>query len=536
MYKLLLVDDEEEVRQGIRDKIDWNKFGFTVIGEAENGREALDLIEEKLPDIVLTDINMPFMDGLELTSQIRNNYPTVKVVILTGFDDFKFAQAAIKYGVSDYILKPVLPKDINDLLIKLKNQINLEIQEKEDIDKLQQHYTDSLPILKENFLVNLILGNPKLKTIKIKTDLFKIRIKGNYFAAAIVKIDRNSINANTIKGAGKELRIFAVLNIIREILENHQMCEAFFHEETIVVISGMKCSDKMTARNKLFFILEEIRQTIKKYLKITVTIGLGGIHDSPQEIRESYKSAKTALEYKIILSGDKIIFVEDLEPDIKNFFLLSEEKETALISSIKFGNKESVSESVELLFNDIADTGASIKEYQLYFMEIIAALLKLARLFGIDPSNVLPNDTDMYVELSKFNSLEHAKNWIIDLSLNLMKRIAGKRRNGTQILFEKAKDYVLKNYGDHELNIQKLADYLYISPSYLRLIFKKEEKETFLKFLMRIRLDKAKELLKDRNVKIAEVAEKVGYPDVSYFSYFFKKNIGKSPREYKKCQ
>ena len=124
MYKLLIVDDEAEVRKGIIRKIDWGKYDFEIAGEAENGREALDIIEENIPDAVITDITMPMMDGLELTAVIKETYPTIKTIILTGFDDFKFAQQAIKYGVSDYILKPVMPSDIDELMAKLKPSIN----------------------------------------------------------------------------------------------------------------------------------------------------------------------------------------------------------------------------------------------------------------------------------------------------------------------------------------------------------------------------------------------------------------------------
>lgn len=148
MYKLIIVDDEEEVRKGIIQKIEWSKYNFEISGEAENGREALDLIEENIPDAVITDITMPLMDGLELAAIIRESFPTVKTIILTGFDDFRFAQQAIKYGVSDYILKPVQPKDIDDLMEKLKIQIDHEIAQKEDITQLRRHYYESLPIIK----------------------------------------------------------------------------------------------------------------------------------------------------------------------------------------------------------------------------------------------------------------------------------------------------------------------------------------------------------------------------------------------------
>ncbi len=166
-------------------------------------------------------------------------------------------------------------------------------------------------------------------------------------------------------------------------------------------------------------------------------------------------------------------------------------------------------------------------------MEILSSLLKLARLFQIDSSNVLPDNTDMYVELSRFKTITQVKEWLVSFCVNLMNNISIQRTNKTQIIFEKASDYIKTNYGDHKLSVQKLADYLYISPSYLNLLFKKEANTTFLKYLIHIRLTKSKELLKNKTLTISAVAEKVGYPDVSYFSYFFKKNIGKSPREFK---
>ena len=534
MFKVLLVDDEEEVRQGIRDRINWAQYDFEVIGDAENGREALNFFDESIPDIVLTDINMPFMDGLELTAEIKENYPTVKVVILTGFDDFKFAQTAIKYGVSDYILKPVLPKDINELLIKLKDRLVSEINEKKDIEKLRTHYMESIPVLRENYLVSMILGKTGTGSIYEKFNELSINIQGSWYAAAILKIDSESIvDANARKDI--ELKKFAIFNMSKDILSRSDSGEAFFHDDGIVIILGVECKERDTARNKMFSILDETRQSVKKYLGLTASIGLGKIVAGLDSIRESHLSSLTARSYKLILSGDKVIFVEDLEPGINSFFHLAQEKEESLISSIKFGVEADVSDSVDSLFSELSDSGASLKEYQLYFMEIISVLMKLARLFQIESSHVLPKDKSMYIEIDKFDSIAHAKSWIGELSLNLMKSISGKRIDAAQVLFEKAKDYINENYSDPELNVQKLSNHLFISPSYLCIIFKKRADETFLKYVMRIRLERAKELLLDNN-KIADVAEKVGYPDVSYFSYFFKKNTGQSPREYKKSE
>jgi len=524
MFKLMIVDDEEEVRQGIIKKTDWKKYNFEIIAEAENGREALDLMEEQTPDIVIADICMPLMDGLELARAVQENYPTVKTVILTGFDDFKFAQQAIKYGVSDYVLKPILPKDINELMKKLKNQIDREIAEREDKIMLQKHYAESLPILRDNFLTLLITGQPAEDEIEKRKENFKLRLKGGSFISAVMGLDVDTRKTDE----DTELLRFAVLNIMKEILNKHELGEAFRYANGLVVIAGFETGETLSIRNRFFAILEEIRQTVEKYYKASVTAGVGTICSSLRNIKQSYSSAVTALEYKLVLGCNRVIFVDDLEPEVTGTVVFNEEKERMLVSSIKFGEEKDIYQAVDMLFGDIAAM-RSMKEYRIYFMEIYAALLKLARVFGLDTGF----ESAMMNEINGFGTIEEAKSWLKNLCIQIMYQIVRNRYNTTQLLLEKAKDFISRNYSDNELGIQKLADHLHISTCYLSLIFKKEAGETFLKYLIRIRLGAAQELLLSPDMKIAEVAEKCGYPDVNYFSYFFKKNLGQSPREYR---
>ncbi len=529
MYKLIIVDDEEEVRQGIIDKIDWASFNFEIAGQAENGREALDIIEDDVPDVVITDICMPLMDGLELAGAIRDSYPTVKLVILTGFDEFKFAQQAIKHGVADYILKPVLPKDINELMLKLKDRIDQEIAEKEDRDKLRQHYIESLPILKDSFLASLLTGTHDADEITKKCGEFELNLNGSFFAAAVISIDTESLN----ESHDAELMKFAVLNIAREIVERRSAGEGFFFDGAPVILAGISSEDKKTAYNRIYMVLEEIRQSVWKYLKLTVTAGVGGMTGCLDRMKESYRSALTALEYKLVLEGNKVIFVDDLEPESTEVVVLDEKKERALITSIKFGSEPDVKEAVDALFRDIEGAKASLRDYQIYFIEVFAVLSRLAKALQLDVEGIFPSQSGMYVEIGSFNNMDEVKAYIKSLSLRLMDQLSGRMVNSTQTLLEKAKAYIEQNYPDPELTVQKLADHLFISASYLSLIFKKEAGQTFLKYLIAIRLDAAKALLLSPDIKVTEVAEKVGYPDVSYFSYFFKKNFGISPREFR---
>lgn len=533
MYKLMIVDDEQEVRQGIIKKIDWHHYHFEVVGEAENGIEALDVIEENVPDVVITDISMPLMDGLALSSAIRERYPTVKVVILTGFDDFKFAQQAIKYGVSDYILKPVLPKDIGELMEKLKDEIEKEIADKEDKEKLQRHYRDSMPILKESFLTSMILDTPDIHEIEKKVSFFEMDLHGSSFASAVISLNTDSVGEELSSETDIELMKFAITNITQEILDKHSLGEAFLYDNMTVVVSGVDSADRATVCNKMISVLEEIRQNVEKFLKLSVTIGLGSIYNSLERMKESYRSAITALEYKLVLGSNKVIFLDDIEPESTDTVILDDNKERALISSIKFGKEQDVLQAVDGLFDHLTSVKAPIKEYYLYFMEIITVLSKLVRTFQVDVVNVLPENYGIDQLIREFNTMEEVKQWLTKLCLELQVQVSSKRLNATQMLLEKAKDYIDKHYDDHELSVQKLADHLYISSSYLSLIFKKEANQTFLKHLIEVRLTAAKELLRDPSIKVTEVAERVGYPDVSYFSYFFKKNFGVSPREYR---
>ena len=158
LYRIMLVDDEEEVRKAIIRQMDWEQLGFTVVGDAENGEDALEKMEQSEPDVVITDIRMPYMDGLTLTARIREKYPSVKILIFSGYDDFEYAQRAIKLNVTEYILKPVNGQELAQILGRVKNSLDEEIEQRRNINSLRESYLRSLPILRELFLNDLVRG------------------------------------------------------------------------------------------------------------------------------------------------------------------------------------------------------------------------------------------------------------------------------------------------------------------------------------------------------------------------------------------
>ena len=187
-YSVLLVDDEEEVIQIIMKKTDWESMGFYVAGYAHNGVEALEMAEEYQPDVVMTDIKMPYMDGLELSRHLKKMYRTVKIIIFSGFDEFEYAKESIKLDVEEYMLKPVDANELREVFGRVKDKLDREMGEKRNIDQLQKYYMESLPLLQENFYASLIESRIPRDQIEKFLINYRISLSGPYYIVTILHI------------------------------------------------------------------------------------------------------------------------------------------------------------------------------------------------------------------------------------------------------------------------------------------------------------------------------------------------------------
>lgn len=543
MYKLILVDDEQEVREGILKKVEWQKYGFDIVGQAENGREAIEIAERTDPDVVITDIKMPFMDGIKLSEELSKRFPTTKVIILTGFDEFEYAQKAVKLNVVEYVLKPVSANELVEILSRVKVLIDEEKARKEDINALKEYYAKSLPILREKFMTTLITNKLHRSDIMEKAQSYNLDLNGNGFMVSVVSLDYNlsSEKDEDIKGLTegsgepneKELIKVSALNLCSEIAAKNELGIVFLQDDKIVVIAVSKRDPIDQFVVKTINTLEEIRTSAEKYLKSTVTIGLGTVRSEVNEINISYKGALSALDYRIVLGNNRTIFIEDIEPQAVEKIAFDELKERALISSIKVGTEAEIGETIDNIFKEVIEIKASIKDYQIYLLEILTTITKVAKNSNVNMDNIFGNNYNFFVELYKFNDINEVKNWVKDIAVKLSNYIIKDRQDTVQLMVKQAKDYAKENYSDSEITINRLCEHLHISPTYFSLIFKRETKTTFINYLTRIRMEAAKEFLRTTDKKTFEIAEKVGYSEPNYFSYSFKKNFGISPSEYR---
>ena len=540
LYKLILVDDEEEVRKGILEKIEWNKYGFEVVGEAENGIEALEKAERTLPDLIITDIKMPFMDGLELSERIREKLPTTRIIILTGFDEFEYAKKAIKLDVVEYALKPISADELIEVLIRVKGKLDDEMTQKKDIEMLKENYRKSLPILREKFLGSLITNRLSKGEILERACNYGLRLNCNGFIVSVIRLD-SDIQIEDLHGVdcvsssdNRELIKVAILNMTEEISNKYGSGIVFLHNDNIVTIFTSEVDDKNELIGKALSTLEELRQSIEKYYKITATFGVGAYCNDITNIGYSFESAITALDYRGIFKSNSIICIEDLEHKVVQNIVFDELRSRSFISCIKVGTQSEIEDTINELFKDIIDGNVSFKDYQIYLLDILTTILKTARDLLVDMDKIFGPNYNLFVEMYKFKDINRVKEWLINICTKMKGYVSKDRQDNCRLIVKKATGYIEDFYNDSELTIDKMCKHLHISPTYFSTIFKRETKFTFINYLTHIRMEAAKELLRTTNCKSFEIAKRVGYSEPNYFSYCFKKSFNISPSEYRK--
>ncbi|NLM12829.1 MAG: response regulator [Epulopiscium sp.] len=526
LYKILLVDDEEEIRKGIIKKIKWEELGFVVVGEAENGIEALDIIDKTMPDVVITDIRMPFMDGIKLAENIKYRYPTNKVIVLSGFDDFEYAQEAIKLGVIRYILKPINSIEFTELLKEVKHLLDEEIRSKNDIETLKINYKKSLPLLKERFLNHWIEDYVSDEFIEENIHLLDFDIDQRNLALAVIRPDELVKKEKDIKNLkNKNLLKMAIFNICEEVVQEHNLGTIFMKINEMVVIIPLKENETVKSSSRIAVALEQIRIAVQKYLDTTVTIGVGNICTNKSMLYKTYASALAALDYTIMLGNNKIIYIDDIEP-AQNDINFEEGDERELLGSIRIGQKEKIEEAVLKVLAKVEGSQVSLSDYQIYIVEVFSSIMRLIKNMDLDINKIFPDNVNFFTIINSFRTKEEVKEWLLEVCFKVTEEFSLKRSSSKSDIIERAQKYIDDNYWDAELSAEKLCNYLHISTNYFSALFKKETKLNFTSYLTKVRIEKAKELLRNTDLKAFDIGNKVGYTEGHYFSYVFKKITG----------
>jgi two-component system response regulator YesN len=537
MLKLLLVEDEVNTREGIATIIDWEALDIQICGQAGNGKEALALMDQELPDILLTDIRMPVMDGLELVKEIRNRSWDTACVVITGYSDFEYAQSALRLGVVDYIMKPCPPAEISKIFQKLATEIKAKKRMESDISGLQYQWRENVPILKTQLLSRWLHApnQPPVNRIEQMKGL-NMSIHSADIFVFIVHFDLKTLDNLNYNKTDLELIRYATANIIDETMAAsfHTKLEIIQENDDVIVLCNANEQIQHTETKEALLLLQKNLET---YLKLSVSIGVGRTKASIDTLDESYQEALIALKTKFYHGTGGIYFYHVDEPEpvesAINVDLKLTNLEVSIIDCLRAGLYSDVLNHAEKWFEYFQEQSMhSRSEINLQTISLLARLMNLAKeqeVSSTDWQNKLVVLADQVTRIETLEELSGLVFKVIHQIVEIMNPHKTHRRKIQQAL-----EYISRNYNSSNLSLAAVAKSLFVSNTYLSTMFKQELGINFLDYIHQFRIERAKPLLKAGNLKIQNISREVGYFDESHFTKTFKKWTGMSPSQYQK--
>ena len=533
MYRILLVDDEILVRDAIRENIDWKAMDCELVGVCENGQEAAEFVKSQEVDIVLTDICMPYMDGMELSHYLHDNYPDIVIVIFSGFSDFEYAKKAIQYDVSEYLLKPVTAMELTGVISRMKEKVEqrkAERRKMESLTQVSQKYHKNALVIRSKAIEELVkctqdveVSLKQMKELGIDMDVPSYRV-----AVFDMDIYSDMYQLEVEKYQESALMAFVLFNISDELVSQANAGVAYQEGSSRVCVLFMG-EHTRDFSNRILEICRDIQQKVKEVIGIAVSIGIGSWVKAPDKLLLSYKLAEKAMQYRYLLGGNLLIDMDERKTT-QNLSL--QEPLEAFVNAMKTGKKETMELMLAKMEQAIKDAYADKSLACVYLQQIVRAVAKAWETVNADSDEITRTREEMIILITEQKSFQKAIGLVKDYAERIFENMQKFNSSSMQRQAVLAQDYIQNNYMDPGLNLNSICNYLNISTSYFSTIFKEATGETFIEALVRVRMEKARELLEHTTLKNYEIAEKVGFSDPHYFGISFKKMTGKTPTEY----
>lgn len=525
-YKVLLVDDEEEVIDVIEKKISWEALGFEVIGSANNGVKALELVEKLQPDVVITDIKMPYMDGLELSKKLNSDYQNIHIIIFTGFDEFEYAKEAVHLEIDEYMLKPINSQELSDCLKRLKETLDTEREEKLNVKKLEDYFNDSLPVLQTNLFISLIEGRINDADYEQFLRAYQIDMKGPYFCCALFHTSQHHVP----EGMNPLLLSMSVEREVKDRIAASYKSQAFTYLGNTVVIIELASEDAMT---QFTDDCDRFCKWAYRVMGAVVTAGIGRICDSLLNINNSYNGAREAVSYRVLYGTQRAINIGEIAPKEQEISIQSEDtKMHELFKAIHLGSKDAIESAAQKEVEKLHQNAKTVSQYHLATMEMVGAFYRFCANNFIDFDQFCGGIHNLYEKVPEMDE-STLTSWITDSSVAISEELQKARTNTSRRMVKDAQNMVIDRYMEPDLSLDTVCSALGVSNSYFSSLFKKEMGKSFITYLTDYRMDHAASLILETNEKSYKIAERVGYQDANYFSYVFKKKFGVSPSKYR---
>lgn len=527
-WRVLIVDDEFRIGMLIKKLIRWDEFNMECVDVVDNGDTAFQIVQTNRPDVIITDIRMPKINGLDLICMTRELYKDMKFVVISGYKEFEYAHRALQYGVEDYLLKPINENELNEVIKKI--YMELTARQKQSIERmeLQETVSKSRHIIKRDFLKNIIEQEDEAAVEDLGVSL-----EGEIYRGIDIKLDYVDYNKSDKKQ--DQLTVERIVSIVEGILrteaEEVLICEK--EHLHIYCLFNYDYSKAKIIRNNINDILSEIKEYLIGFEQYEVTIGVGTERTEFGEIRFSIKEAHRAVGNRIKLGTGRLIYADSVSRMNRadKALGMTEEQQDHVLASIETYSRENLEQCVNQIYSDFImrdDMDFS------YCYEIADELV--AYFFEhID----VQQDESREVRRKLEANCEHC--YSVTGLKNLLKRSLGEAldagREATEAESTKpirqAQQYIEEHYGE-KIVLENLAEVVGLNPVYFSVLFKKETGINFSAYLVNVRMDKAKEMIRSTNETIAAIADRVGYKDSRYFSQTFTKTVGVKPALYRK--
>lgn len=534
--KVFLVEDEMVIRRGIKNSIDWEKEGYIFCGEASDGELAYPMIIKEKPDILITDIRKPFMDGLELCKLVKKELPNIKILILSGYDEFDYAKEAIRLGVTEYLLKPISSGKLLEALNGVSESIRREKEDKDLVRKYMEEMRENTEHEKQKFFEQMIAGNLSMADALETGKKYEMNLSAGMYNLLLFRFTLGEENRKSGELLGEaEYAIEKLTERLEYVFEFQRGVEGWAF--LLMADNEEQMSERVKELSK------DLEEIMKNYSTIAYFGGIGQPVARLRELEESFREAERALAARFTMELNRIISVEDIrmaqnvdtldDIEITSFGEI-EKTRTMLEKFLNNGAEDEIDEFVDVYINELPEENLkSVLMRQYIIMDAYIVMMSFCeKIEGIE-GEMQAQSEELKNSMKTIQTLEEIKNYI----RMLLKKIIGVRdtisgRRYSDII-EIAKDQIRKTYMSDEISLNTIAAEVGMSPSYFSSIFSKEMGKTFVEYLTEIRMDRAKELLMCSSMKTSEIGYEVGYKDPHYFSYIFKKTQNCTPKEFR---
>lgn len=533
MYKVFLVEDEIVIREGIKNKIPWENEGFKIVGDESDGELAYPMIIREEPDILITDIKMPFMDGLELSKLLKKDMPNLKIIIVSGYSDFGYAQQAIDIGVSEYLLKPVTSTKLMAAVKNAASAIEKERSEKLILEQYQFLVYQKQGEKRKDFFNALVSKKMSLSQIVEQEEELGINMVASAFCVSLFQFklqeDMYEYSNEIVQSEARMTRALRKYSNIK-VFERDMEGWAFI----------------LLGENE-----QQIKESTRELCDLLISIcgnkvhyfgGIGRVVHRIRDLQQSYRDANRAFSLRYFEKWDQFLSynnVRNIKEQMGNQINVSEmnlEKidRKLLEDFLKQGTLHDIDEFVRGYFDGFGSNSMSSTLFRQYvIMDGYSAVVKFLTNINCDKKDIdnsLKNMDGVADQLSNMEDCCEFYKTILKKAINLRNKNSQKRYVG---LIAQAKEYMHHNFSMSDLTLDKVASTVNVSPNYFSSLFNQETGTTFIEYLTDIRMEKAKDYLRCSSKKITEIGFLVGYQDSHYFSYIFKKTQNCTPSEYR---